>query len=147
MFDNIGGKIKGLAKVICWIGIIASVIIGFTMFTTEMFLVGFLIIVLGSLFSWIGSFTAYGFGQLIENTDKMVEYSELKEYGETSWTCNICDTANKPNAKHCTNCGQGRYDVPEETTTLQGQWECSKCGNVWEGNVPFCTCGEERNKK
>ena len=29
MFDNIGGKIKGLAKTVCWIGIGASVFIGF----------------------------------------------------------------------------------------------------------------------
>ena len=28
MFDNIGGKIKKLAKIICWIGIILSVITG-----------------------------------------------------------------------------------------------------------------------
>ena len=28
MFENIGGKIKGLAKVVCWIGIILSVITG-----------------------------------------------------------------------------------------------------------------------
>ena len=28
MFSNIGGKIKGLAKFFCWLGIIASVIAG-----------------------------------------------------------------------------------------------------------------------
>ena len=28
MFTNIGGKIKALAKVVCWIGIILSVIFG-----------------------------------------------------------------------------------------------------------------------
>jgi len=28
MFDNIGSKIKGLARVITWIGIVASVIAG-----------------------------------------------------------------------------------------------------------------------
>ena len=29
MFDYVGGKIKGFAIVICWLGIICSVIIGF----------------------------------------------------------------------------------------------------------------------
>ncbi len=76
MFDNIGGKIKALAQVVCWIGIIASAICGIIMMATgdpSLNLIGFLIIILGSLFSWIGSFMTYGFGQLIENTDKLVE--------------------------------------------------------------------------
>ena len=75
MFENIGGKIKALAQVVCWIGIIASVICGIIMMTigeAGFNLVGFLIMILGSLFSWIGSFMTYGFGQLIENTDTLV---------------------------------------------------------------------------
>ena len=36
MFDNIGGKIKAVAKVICWIGIITSIIIGFIMLVQKM---------------------------------------------------------------------------------------------------------------
>ena len=75
MFSNIGSKIKTLAKVICWLGIIASVAGGAVVIatayyaTTEVVLLGIGIAVLGSLLSWIGSFFAYGFGQLIENTD------------------------------------------------------------------------------
>jgi hypothetical protein len=34
---------------------------------------GILIMVLGSLGSWIGSFMTYGFGQLVENSDILVE--------------------------------------------------------------------------
>ena len=75
MFDNIGSKIKTLAQVIAWIGIIGSVILGLIFLTTGnegMALTGILIAVVGSLLSWIGSFIAYGLGQLIENTDKLV---------------------------------------------------------------------------
>ena len=68
MFSNIGGKIKALAKVICWLGIIASIFVGL-LFLDKNPLGGLLWMVLGSLSSWIGSFVLYGFGQLVENSD------------------------------------------------------------------------------
>ena len=67
MFDDVGENIKGLAKVLCWIGIIASVIWGI-MFIERDILTGVLIAVIGSLVSWLSSFTLYGFGELIEKT-------------------------------------------------------------------------------
>ena len=87
MFDNIGGKIKGLAKFFCWLGIIASFIGGIAVIAMGVrvgsyyyssgvdaitILSGIAIIILGSLISWIGSFLLYGFGQLIDNSDKLV---------------------------------------------------------------------------
>ena len=76
MFDNIGDKIKVLAQVICWVGIFASVITGFMLMTQDdTLLLGFLVILFGSLGSWIGSFMIYGFGQLIENADALVALS------------------------------------------------------------------------
>ncbi len=78
MFSNIGGKIKSLAQVITWLGIIVSVIWGFVLMATDEDLIpaGLIIALLGSLISWISSFVLYGFGQLIENTDKLVELSK-----------------------------------------------------------------------
>ena len=74
MFDNIGSKIKTLAKVICWIGILISVISGIVVIASTGSTgvpVGILVIVLGALLSWIGSFVLYGFGQLIENSEEI----------------------------------------------------------------------------
>lgn len=71
MFENIGGKIKTLATVITIIGIVGSVIFGLIILARD-FLLGLLIIIVGSLASWIGSFFAYGFGQLIENTEELI---------------------------------------------------------------------------
>lgn len=73
MFTNVGSKIKTLAKVECWLGIILSVVFAFI----QMFglgggaavVSGLLTIGIGSLFSWIGSICLYGFGQLIDNSD------------------------------------------------------------------------------
>ena len=92
MFNNIGGKIKTLAKVCCWIGIITSILIGLVVIfggdvldqiltygyyyggygsaTAGSVVLGIIIMAVGSLLSWIGSFFTYGFGQLIENTER-----------------------------------------------------------------------------
>ena len=105
MFNNIGAKIKGLAKVLTWLGIIVSVIAGFTVIFSGNLLSGVLgslnsyggynsygynaprgvsggmvaagiaVMVFGSLFAWIGSFLLYGFGHLIENSDKIASRS------------------------------------------------------------------------
>ena len=72
MFENIGGKIKKLAKIICWIGIIISALSGIALIAyggSEGVVGGLMTIVVGCLASWVSSFFAYGFGQLIENTD------------------------------------------------------------------------------
>ena len=78
MFDNIGGKIKSLAQVVCWIGILCSVISGIVIMATDedLAFLGFVVMVIGSLVSWVSSFTLYGFGQLIENTDQLVLNAE-----------------------------------------------------------------------
>ena len=81
MFKNIGGKIKGLAKVICYVGIAISVIAGIFMIGfgsssyngDTMIVMGCVVMIMGSLVSWIDSFFAYGFGELIENTTVIAE--------------------------------------------------------------------------
>lgn len=81
MFKNIGGKIKGLAKVICYVGIAISVIAGIFMIGfgsssyngDTMVVMGLAVMIVGSLVSWIDSFFAYGFGELIENTTVIAE--------------------------------------------------------------------------
>ena len=79
MFDNIGGKIKTVAKVFCWIGIIASIMLGVMLpFTAE---VVFAIIIVGCLGSWVGSFVLYGFGELIE-TVSILSDALLEEVDE-----------------------------------------------------------------
>lgn len=78
MFDNIGGKIKTLAAVTCGLGIIASIIGAIALWIQDSSynptaFTGVLVLVLGSLASWIGSFFTYGFGELIENTTRIHE--------------------------------------------------------------------------
>ena len=68
MFDDIGKKIKSLATILCWVGIIAYVIAAIVMFSIDDDLIGigFLLLIVGPLMSWVGSFFMYGFGELID---------------------------------------------------------------------------------
>ena len=92
MFNNIGGKIKVLAKVLCWVGIIVSVLVGIILiasaaggsgysgFTDSATIVlGILTIIVGSISSWVGSFVLYGFGELVENSSAIKYELQHKE--------------------------------------------------------------------
>ena len=95
MFNNIGVKIKGLAKFICWAGIVICIIAGIIMLVQAkdaysgvrptLILIGLAIMIIGSLLSWIGSFLLYGFGELVDNSSKIrQEFSELPAIVEKS---------------------------------------------------------------
>lgn len=75
MFDNIGSKIKMFAKVICCVGIIMSCLVGLIIMTNgaDVAGVGLVIMIVGSLTSWVGSFFAYGFGELIDKTTEVAD--------------------------------------------------------------------------
>lgn len=77
MFDNIGDKIKTVTWIFCVVGIGICVTAGLVLIYHSQFLLGILIGVLGSAVCYLGSFFAYGFGQLIENTDILV--AEIKK--------------------------------------------------------------------
>lgn len=75
MFDNVGDKIKGLAKALCWIGISASVVYAIVLWMQNSYrnptvALGIGILVGGCCVSWISSLCLYGFGELIEETQK-----------------------------------------------------------------------------
>ena len=72
MFDNIGGKLKTLAVGSFSFGLIISIVGGiFLIFvgifsTVSALAPGIVLLIAGPLFSWLGSLTTYGFGELIE---------------------------------------------------------------------------------
>ncbi len=116
MFDNIGKKIKGLAKVFCVLGIIFSVIYGgwimikgFNSPGDDLFFKGVLILVAGCLSSWLSVFLLYGFGELIDKTssiEKMMAYEKAKkEKEEAERKLNEQKQAAEENIVICPNCG------------------------------------------
>lgn len=78
MFDNIGGKIKTLAMVCCWEGIIGSVFAGilclYALRSEYALIIGLPILFGGPLVFWVVSLFVYGFGELIEKAT-MIEKS------------------------------------------------------------------------
>ena len=80
MYDHIGKKIKTMAKTLASIGIVVSFILGAAAASTrDNYTTGLLIALLGGLGSWIGNFLLYGYGQLIDNSDRMVELLKRKQ--------------------------------------------------------------------
>ena len=71
MFENIAGKIKSAAQVVCCAGIGLSVLNGIALLAREAVILGLLYIFFGSLIAWVASLCLYGFGQLIENSDRI----------------------------------------------------------------------------
>ena len=125
MFDNIGGKIKTLAKVVCWIGIIACIITGIVLIAMDedSILVGILTAVVGPLLSWVSSFVLYGFGQLVENSDTLVQQNRTHH-------------ANKgENFGNTSNIKQ----VTVSPTESQHKWRCNSCGEMISSSpCPYC---------
>ena len=76
MFNNIGEKIKSVAVVVTIIGIAVSFLYGGWLIFTGSWLFGVCTIIIGSISSWLASLVLYGFGQLVSNSDSMVELQE-----------------------------------------------------------------------
>ena len=86
MFDDIGGKIKIIGQIFCWVGIACAVIAGALCIAYGQTVSGLLIAMVGSLVAWISSIMIYGFGQLVQNSDIIAENTDClvdkKEYEE-----------------------------------------------------------------
>lgn len=71
MFENVTEKIKSLAPVVCWGGIGVSLLCGLALLDGGAVILGLIYIFFGSLISWVASLCLYGFGQLIENSNRI----------------------------------------------------------------------------
>ncbi len=140
MFDDIGGKIKTLAKVTCGLGIAASIIGAIALWMqnsryTPTILMGALVLGLGCLGSWVGSFITYGFGQLIENTDDIHEDNmkihtdnlEIQRLLKIQNEGSVGSTARPVPVVHHTGTNASKSQV-NESAPANEEWTCSNCG-------------------
>ena len=136
MFENIGKKIKSLATILCWVGIIAYVIAAIITFyiDDDLIGIGFLLLIVGPLMSWVGSFFIYGFGELIDKT------------------CDIAKNTRSGDIKQSTSSAKiqsSGYSLSklanEKTNNSGGFWVCKKCGTKNEMHSLCCKdCGKYR---
>lgn len=76
MFTNLGGKLMMMAKILCWLGIVVSVIAGIVMLANSrgdgaLIFTGILTMVIGVLVSWIGSWAMYGLGEVVKEAEQL----------------------------------------------------------------------------
>ena len=97
MFENIGGKIKTLAKVITFLGIGLSVAFGFLLIVGKDYMSGLVTIIVGVLVSWIGSFVLYSWGEVI---DELKEQTKIQEGISVMLTNQINNQEKKETESH-----------------------------------------------
>lgn len=79
LYSNIGNKIKTCAKIFALLSAAICISLGIICIFESRISIGLLILILGPILSWVSSFILYGFGQLIENSDKLVELTQKQE--------------------------------------------------------------------
>ena len=122
MWNDIGRKLQNLAKVLCWVGIIASLIWAGILLSMNdkshpTILSGILTAVIGCLSSWIGSWAIYGLGLVTEYVENGGSKSGNTSHGiQTSdggviatagsyWICPKCKNRNPMSKVECKECG------------------------------------------
>lgn len=140
MYNNIGGKIKNLAELIAIFGIIGFVIAGLVVMANAGFLAGLLMAGLGALGSWIGSFTLYGFGELIENT-KIIAENFRKPNPKAKKSNKTASTTKQPPKEEIL---EEDFETSEDDTPVDGEnsWLCKKCGTINPNTIWNCKCCE-----
>lgn len=158
MFNNIGKKIKVLAKVVCWIGIVLSFAIGLLiMFGASILqdmglqklaskgdLFGLLVMVFGTLVSWIGSFYTYGFGELIDTNQELAQSVRNLKNGSVFSTRS--NTQYHPAAPVSQNTPKPAAEpvVPIPDSSDEGFCFCPVCNQRQKAGLTKCfRCGSQ----
>ena len=139
MFENIGSKLKGLAVAEVILGVIASIIYGFAVIADEMVLVSIIIIVVGSVTSWMGSWVTYGIGEAVENSEAILRRLRQSE-SEQNYSC-FNNSGSSASASYSANPAR----APQTAAKVAGadEWKC-ECGRVNKKYVTTCPCGKNR---
>ncbi len=162
MFDNIGSKLQRLATVVCWLGIIASVISGIAAIASGgNALAAIVAMILGGVGSWIGSWVTYAIGEIAEgveqlkyqmakNGDRGTESSSSlaraaaaydKEKRDSEWTC-VCGAQNSNGASYCFRCRRPRSEADAPKIA------CPHCGAMNRNTNTTCfACNEPLQKE
>lgn len=101
MYDNIGKKIKGLAKALFIILSLMFVLYGATFIMgsrsigSKNYLLGLSIILGGPLVAWISSWVLYGFGELVDKTCDIAEDINIQTGNTIMTTKNLSSGDNE----------------------------------------------------
>lgn len=144
MYNNIGEKVKGLAKVVAFLGILGSVIYGIVLIVqgaklnsyypseagSALIGTGFAVMIVGSLVSWISSWALYAIGDTNVKTTELYSkmYSEMYSKDSSSGT---------PAAHFAYTPAD-----PSRPGTVAHTFRCDKCG-IMISRYPCIGCGND----
>jgi hypothetical protein len=130
MYSSIGGKIKGLAVFLAVTGSLGCIVYGILILdqagqylgAQSLAVTGWAVMIGGTIGSWLSSLALYGFGELIEMTQKIHQLlvrSQSSAAEDTGWSggrqsvqyraggtwkCPSCGYANSLADMYCVNC-------------------------------------------
>ena len=121
MLDDIGNKLKTLAKGLLFIGIAVCAISAIVLFVNSLILVGFIVLIAGSISSVCTSFVLYGFGEIIVILQN-INSKQNENIKETHIIKSAFSKAEK-----------------ESTKPITHKWRCLNCNEmISENPCPFC---------
>lgn len=133
MFNNVGSKIKTLAKVFTWIGIISSCLGGLGIIIMSLLninymggaaalgiFLGLIIAAFGWLLSWLCNLKLYGFGQIVENSDIIARNTEIMARGTYYGTPGAASSYGTPGTASYTPGAAPSYGTPNTASYTPG---------------------------
>lgn len=155
MFENPGQKLKKLAKIVFWI-IFASSFLGFIIYLGSVRRPGFLdfivcVLILGGgiLVGFLSNLGLYAFGELVENSGRMVkllEKAQLGESGSAKPAAAAETTAAAPVTAPAPAAAPVSKPVNHSAQSHADKWICPNCGKEHRDYELSCSCGAVRSK-
>ena len=161
MFDNVGGKIRGLAIIQLILGCIGSIVLA-VILAVEIDVLSLLIGLVGIAVSIVNALLLDGLGQLVENSDIIIDLLRNKETGtsnrpssteENNYLTRLAHekketgTSNRPSSTTENNYLTRLAHEKKEgnTSTASHYWTCEKCGCKNPKTSTSCRdCGDAR---
>ena len=147
MFEEPGYKLKTVAKILCWLGIIGTVIAAVTLgkdrygdFDLLSFL---LILIIGCVTSYISSLVLYGFGEMIESTSSvlghtsriLIKMERIEQSAELHSVNKSSSKSDQPNSSSLE-----KQNSAEQDLKRKGLIRCPECGTIQSIDRESCYC-------
>ncbi len=142
MYDNIGGKIKGLAKASFIVAAIAEVITGIALMATDddLILYGLLVMVVGPIVAWVSSFLLYGFGELIDKASEIEKNTRMNQNNGSNENGNFFPSNNIE-----VNNNEKNAAIPVSKTSAKPIYSCISINSTGKESHGTCVICKSSN--